>query len=176
MRLPPVDVYRAPFVEPIGHVTMQAAYAEEELINLCSVVPHDGSPLQLAVEVVAKRLRNFTASAEEFINERLSLIAEDHVKAEALDAVSRFLQLRTGRHRAVHDAVTIGIFEAEGDKYVVQPLGVEYRTASDDKSKAEQLLYTITPEQVAELACELHEVQKDFSSIAYMITNPRDDR
>src|SRR5438132_135150 len=39
MKLPPVDVFRAPFIEPLGHLVMQAAYAEDALIELLPSAP-----------------------------------------------------------------------------------------------------------------------------------------
>ena len=37
LTLPPVDCYRMPFVEPLGHLAMQAAEAESAMIELCTL-------------------------------------------------------------------------------------------------------------------------------------------
>lgn len=162
MRLPIVDEHRLPFIEPIGHLAMQTAHAEDKLIQLCARVPYDGSPEQMAPGNVAKKLRNWHSKTEEFVEQRLSLILDEDLRNQALDAVRRFDHLRRARHRAVHDAVGVGIMEQDGG-YVAQPLMVEYR---NDESV---YLNVVTPEQIAHLACEMYEVHKDLEHIAYAL-------
>jgi hypothetical protein len=167
LRLPPVDEYRAPFVQPIGHLAMQAAHAEDELVTMCACIPKNRAPGQMTRDAAAHRLRNWP-DAIQFIHERVSLIAEPGVRANAEDAVARYIALRDRRHRAIHDAVSIGIF-GKGDDYQVVPLGIEYRR--NDRQSTTMLQYRITPELLADLACQMYDVQKDLNAVTYFLNN-----
>lgn len=172
LRLPPVDEFRAPFVQPIGHLAMQAAHAEDELVTMCACIPRNFAPEQMSRDAAAHKLRNWPA-AEDFIAERIALIAESHIKAKAQDAVTRYLALRDKRHRAIHDAVSLGIF-GQGEEYEVVPLGVEYRR--NDRHSTTMLLNRVTPEHIADLACQLYEVQKDLNAVTYYLNNGHDNK
>lgn len=165
MILPPVDQYRAPFVEPIGHLAMQAAYADDNLISLCARIPFDGSEHQLPPQEVAHKLRNWSPEAKEFIRQRLDQIIDQDLRDRAIDAVDRLSALRDKRHRAVHDAIAIGIFGTDGE-YEAKPLSVEYRREAGSTSV---VLTQITPERIATLACEMYEVQKDLEFISQQL-------
>lgn len=165
MHLPPVDQYRADFVVPIGHLAMQAAYADDNLISLCARIPFDGSEHQLPPQDVAHKLRNLSPQAKEFISQRLGLIVDKDVRDQATETVDRLFALRDKRHRAVHDAIAIGIFGDNG-KYEAKPLSVEYRREAGSTSV---ILTQISPDQIAALACEMYEVQKDLEFLAQQL-------
>ncbi|MBZ9603946.1 hypothetical protein [Phyllobacterium chamaecytisi] len=169
MKFPPVDIYRAPFIGPIGHLAMQSAHAEDELISLCSRIPFDGSPDQLPPGDTAHKLRNWSGSTIQFIEQRLSLIPELHLRNQARDAVSRYVELRNARHRAVHDALALGILQAD-DGYITQALSVEYRR---NKQATSVYLNVVTPEEIADLACQMYDVQKDLNMITYALNPPQ---
>jgi hypothetical protein len=167
MKLPPVDKYRSRFIEPIGHLAMQSAHAEDELISLCSRIPFDGSPSQLSREDTAQKLRNWNDSTRQFVDERLSLIPSDQLRDQAYDAVCRYQELRSLRHRAVHDAISLGIFDAGDGSFVAQALSVEYRR---EKQETSVYLNPITPEEIADLAYRMYEVQKDLNAVTYALS------
>lgn len=167
MIFPPVDQYRMPFVEPIGHLTMQAAYAESELITLCATIPYDGSPHQMSPSDAARHLRNWNEATRMFVENRLLLVTDKHWQDQARDAFERYCALRVLRHRTVHDAIEVGIFGGHGDQpATVHALGVQYKY---DKSATAVLLNRVTPEVVAQLACEMFEVQQDLNTITAAI-------
>ncbi|MBP2558006.1 hypothetical protein J2857_000757 [Neorhizobium galegae] len=166
LRLPNVDEFRQPFIEPLGHLVMQAAYADNELIELCSKIPSEGSPHQMPPEEVAQKLRNWDQKAKAFVHLRINMITDDRLRDQASDALTRFDTLRTQRHRAIHDAVEVGIF-GSGDTYEVSALALEYRR---EKSCTTVSLNTVTPEVIANLACQLYELQRDLNSVTYALT------
>lgn len=163
MIYPPLDMYRIPFAEPIGHLTMQAAYAESQLITLCATVPYDGSPLQLSPGDTARQLRNWSDTTRSFVEQRLNLIEDGHWRSLAKQALHRYSALREQRHRAVHDAVEVGIFGGhDGQPVTVLPIGVQYK---HDKGSSAVHINAVSPEWIAELACELYDLQQDLSQI-----------
>lgn len=168
MRFPPVDVYRAPFIEPIGHLAMQSAHAEDALITLCANIPFEGSPDQMSEGDAAHRLRHWNEDACAFIRNRLSLICDTDLRKRAEDVVERYASLRMKRHRAIHDAVEVGIHET-GDAVVVHALSKEYRR---EKITTSMRLNSITPEMIADLACQIYDVQQDLKAVIYSLRCP----
>ena len=164
MRLPPVDIYRAPFVLPLGHLTMQAAYADLELIGLCAIVPFEGSDLQMQGVEVAARLRNWGPSTVEFVVQRLLMIGDENIRSQAMEAFQRFQFLREQRHRMIHDAIELGLFEEPGG-YEVGALQVQYIKAG--KGNSVRQLERVSPEAIAALACEFYELHKDLDAVVY---------
>lgn len=154
-KLPPVDVYRAPFVEPIGHLSMQAAQADQAVVALVAAIPFDGSPDQLAPLDVDARLRNWTEQARLFALSRLSLIPDPDLRAQAEEAIKKFEWLRNARNRVIHDAVGIGL-DFDGSAHA---LAVEYRKGHGI------MLHKVTADQVAALACDLYELNQDLQFI-----------
>ncbi|MCJ9752152.1 hypothetical protein MOV61_15645 [Neorhizobium sp. BETTINA12A] len=171
LRLPNVDEFRQPFIEPLGHLAMQAAYADNELIELCSQIPSEGSPHQMRLEDVAQKLRNWDKKAEAFVRLRIHMIADAGLRDQALDALTRFETLRTQRHRAIHDAIEVGI-SGSGDMYDVSALAVEYRRGKQSTTVS---LNAVTPEVIADLACQLYDLQRDINSVTYALTRAEGD-
>ncbi len=161
LRLPPTDVYRAPFVEPIGHLAMQAAQADQTVAYLCAATPFDGSPLQMRPSDAEGELRNWTDKSRAFVSKRLQLIEDNDLREQASQAISRFERLRIARNRVIHDAVEVGI-DFDG---TTQSLAVEFR-------KGEGVyLHTVTAEQIAALAYEVYELNQDLKFILYSVRN-----
>lgn len=134
MRLPPVDVYRAPFIEPLGHLVMNAAHAENSLIELCALVNGDGQDAdgrRAAYEVAAAKLRNWGAPAQTFVAETLNRIVDADLRTAAIDALAQLEASREDRHRAVHDAVDVGLYEEDGEKWSVAPLRTRYHKSGE---------------------------------------------
>ena len=57
MRLPPVDVFREPLVEPLGHLVLQASYLDHALYSFVAMMLPFGP--ETSIEQVAHRLRNW---------------------------------------------------------------------------------------------------------------------
>jgi hypothetical protein len=165
LKLPPADIYRKPFIEPIGHLAMQAAQAEQAVVELCSSVPFDGSPSQLPPADVEKRLRNWTdKQTRNFVSDRLTLIATDELREQAKVVLDQFERIRSERHRVIHDAVEIGI-GLDGSAFA---LAVQYKSEADASGV---YLREVTPEQIAELACEIYELNQDLRYLIYAVRN-----
>lgn len=162
LRLPPVDAYREPFVEPMGHLAMQAAKAEQLIFDLLGAVPFDGSPLQLHPGEVEQKVRQWDKSGT-FINSRLGLIENEIDRESAREAVNQFIRLKDFRNRVIHDAVEVGI-DFDGKAYA---LAIEYRR--DGKNPSTVYCHPIAPHHVADLACEFYELTKDLDAIIYKI-------
>lgn|GEM_PF-2532917 len=164
LKLPPTDIYRSPFVEPIGHLAMQAARADQNVYMLCATVPFDGSPLQMHPGETEKRLRNWTDKrSQAFLRDRLDLISGTATKEQALQAMEAYERLRLARHRVIHDAVEVGI----GQDGTAFALAVEYRKETPDRS--EVYLHHVTPDQIAALACEVYDLNQDLNHIIALV-------
>lgn len=163
MRLPPVDVYRRPFVEPLGHLVLNAALADNVLLELCAVINAGGQdPARFAYEEAASFLRNWDVRAKTFVEGTIAKIGDGDMRRDAEDAVARFSIAREDRHRAIHDAVEVGIFEDEG-RYRTAVLRTRYlRTGHRE-------LNEIGPEDVAELAYRFHDIAKDLEALEYRL-------
>jgi hypothetical protein len=170
LRLPPVDIYRAPFVEPIGHLAMQASKAEQLVFDLCAAIPFDGSPDQLHPGTAEQKCRNWTPKAEEFITERLALLSHEETRQAAATAINTFLQIKDFRNRVIHDAVEVGI-DFDGKAFA---LAVQYHR--DGKNPSEVYLHRVTPEQIAHLACEFYELCKDLETVIHTVRHGSIDR
>ncbi|TKT78411.1 hypothetical protein [Aquamicrobium sp. LC103] len=167
MRLPYVDQYRAPFVEPIGHLAMQAAYADNNLFALIAECSKADLAFTVTIDTAAHELRVWNEDAKSFASQRIALIVDPGLRNEALDALSRYGSLKTKRHRAIHDAVDVAIFGNDEVGYAPKPIQIEYRKVS--KTTTESWENKITPEMIASLACEMHELQKDIDHITYVL-------
>ena len=163
LRLPPVDIYRAPFVEPIGHLAMQASKAEQLVFDLCAAIPFDGSPDQLHPGTAEQKCRNWTPKAEEFIAERLALLPHEETREAAATAISAFLRIKDFRNRVIHDAVEVGI-DFDGKAFA---LAVQYHR--DGKNPSEVYLHRVTPEQIADLAYDFYELCKDLETLIHTV-------
>lgn len=159
MRIPPVDEYRLPFIVPLGHLAMQAARADNELIALCART----SQPELPTTEVAHNLRNWSSEAKAFTRARIDLIRDQSQRERAIDALQRYESLRKARHRAIHDAVELGI-EGDGPLYTVVPIAIQYER--QDRVRTAEKFNPVTPEMIADLAYEFYEVQQDLGSIA----------
>jgi len=161
LKLPPADTYRAPFVEPIGHLAMQAAQADQTAIALIAAIPFDGSSDQLAPPYVESRLRYWNASADAFAKGRLSMITDPDLRRQAEESLDRFKRARNARNRVIHDAVEVGI-DLDGS---VHSLAVQYAEGED------VWLHKVTPEQIAALAREIYDLNQDLKIILSLVRN-----
>jgi hypothetical protein len=159
LKLPPADIYRAPFVEPIGHLAMQAALADQAVVNLLAAAPFSGSPLQAQIIEVDESVRNWDAKAKQYAEKRLSLIGDADLRQQATDIIARYERVKRGRNRIIHDAVEVGI-DFDGEAY---SLAVEYR------KKSGVWTHKVTAEQIAAFACWVYEFNQDIRLIIEMV-------
>ncbi len=162
MRLPPVDKYRAPFVEPIGHLAMQAARSEQLIIELLGAIPYDGSDLQISPGEIEPKTRDLQSN-EPFISQRLSLIDNAELREQVRDAIDQFKRLKEFRNRIIHDAVEVGI-SMDGEAFA---LAVAYRREKRNPSVVH--LHPVEAHQIADLACDIYELNQDIDTLLYRI-------
>lgn len=162
MKLPPVDTYRAPFIQPFGHMVMQAALADDALVRLCAEIPATFAEEEVDYGASAHELRNWNEKSQAFIQSRIAKIDDLELRAQATEVVERFGSLRNQRHRAVHDAVDVGVYGGNTSYYAL-PLAVSYLR---DGRTTRQELAEVTPESIADLACQLYELQCDIRLIS----------
>jgi len=165
MKLPSVDQFREPFVAPIGHLAMQAAYADEQLALLCAAVSEEGED-PMSPEAAAHKMRNWDDNSKRFASDLLSGIDQPEIRASALAALQEYGDLRELRHRAIHDSISVGLYGDSETGYEARPLAVEFRRG---RKTTTQHLRETTPDHVAAVACRLEEVQKTFEFITYQL-------
>lgn len=165
LKLPRIDNYRASFIEPLGHLVICTAEAEEKLIELCSVIPYNGSGMQIPETDVAHRLRNYGKDSVKFIRERLSLITDSEFREHLEEVVDRFLTLYDQRSRAIHDVISLQLNKGEGG-YYLQPIGKQHVRSPKQTSFR---VYPVTPESIAKLSCNMARVRDDLQSWIWQI-------
>ncbi len=170
MRLPPIDQFREPFIVPLGHLVMQAAYADEQLALLCSA---SSAEVEMSPESAAHNLRNWDDAAKKFARDRLTGIGQPEIRASALQALDEYGDLRMLRHRAIHDSISLGLYGDENTGYEARPLAVEFRRCRNQTTLA---LRATTPDDVAAVACRLYEVQKTFEFIVHQLQDVHTDK
>jgi hypothetical protein len=166
IRLPPVDVYRTPYVVPLGHLVLNAAQAENHLIELAAVVNgglEETADRSRAYEAAASKLRNWDERSREYFAEALNKIADPDARRDAEDALRRFHECRGRRHRAIHDAVDVGLDVADNGR--ANAIGLRTRYLPNGTRE----VVPFTPDEVAGLAYEFYDIAKDFESIEYRI-------
>lgn len=164
LRLPPVDKYRLPFIEPLGHLVLNAARADNALINLVAAVSNT-SP-----SAVAHTLRNWGPETRAWVLQAINRVddADDDLADQAKALVATFHELRERRHRAVHDAVEVGIFGGPEGGYEVRPLHEGY--VRSGKTTAYRL-EPVTPKALAALAYELHDLAALLEAVEARLTS-----
>ncbi|UXN70595.1 hypothetical protein N8A98_05215 [Devosia neptuniae] len=142
---------------------MWAANAEDALIELCGAVTNASAQDSLTIEQVAANLRNWPF-ARGFASELFAGIADPIRRARAIEVLDKYELLRERRHRSIHDAIDVGVFEVVGGGYLVQALQIGF---VGTRQKTRQVLSEITPEVLANLASELYELYKDMDALIY---------
>ncbi|MDB5472781.1 MAG: hypothetical protein JWP99_84 [Devosia sp.] len=163
MKLPPVDVYRKAFIEPIGHLAMQAAYTDGRLIELCASIPE---PME--VSGVAGKLRNWDEKAKELVRQRFQLIPDSAERCLAFSCAQTFGMLRLRRNRVLHDAIGVAIYDEESG-YRIGALQVQYPAQKEAVKKRQ--LSPVRPEDIAALACEFYELHRNLEDLCAAVSN-----
>lgn len=164
MRLPIVDQFRQPFIEPLGYLVMFAAKADGELVRMICASRGEA----VGANVVAHELRNWTAEAKGYVLAALSEIADGDLRQNAVALIDTFESLRDRRHRAVHDTWEVGIFGSEEDGYEVRPLRVGF--VRQDKATTVESIVEVAASEIAALACEYEDLARDFGTVTYTLS------
>lgn len=87
-------------------------------------------------------------------------------REQALQVICRYDKLHQSRNRAIHDALEVGIDGDEQSGYAVVSLGAH--NVADQKDRPGGIhYYPQSPERIAELACQLEDVQKTLEFIIW---------
>lgn len=167
MRAPSVDEFRQPFVEPLGHLVLNAAQADMALLELCAIVNRmgtDEASEQAAYAEAARKLRNHDKKTEVYLTATIEKIEGGHWKQAAADAIARFVEARKERHRAIHDVVDVGAFGNGTDGYYALPLRRKY------KPTGELQVSKITPTDIMQLAHRYHIIWMDLDVLVSVAT------
>jgi hypothetical protein len=159
LRLPPVDVYRQPLVEPLGHLVLQAAYLDNALYAFIALMRPLGP--ETTAEQVAHRLRNWNGA---FVSDAVGrAILDPLLRSDVLTYFSRVAEGRERRHRMVHDAMELGLDDAPGGGYEAIILKEGYERTS--KQHTVRRLSRVTAEDIAALAFELYDLRLEVDTI-----------
>lgn len=158
MRLPPLDVFRQPLVEPLGHLVLQAAFLDNALYAFIAMLLPFGP--DTTVEQVAHRLRNWDA---DFINQAITdAIPDATLAADLRDYVVQVGKAREQRHRMVHDAMEVGLDDdpSGGLRAIVLREGYERLS----KHGSVRRLTRLEPDEVAALAYRFYDLREDIDT------------
>ncbi|MFP5076592.1 hypothetical protein ACLE20_04735 [Rhizobium sp. YIM 134829] len=168
-RLPPVDIYRAPFIEPMGHLAMQAAYAEQAIIELCALAMEMAPASQQERHLAEARRMKVTAElrnwSEKFALACLSHLPDEEMREASEGLARQYTQLSKQRHRAIHDAIHVGI----DDDNRVLALRLQYEKLTPGSSVAR--LHETSAEDVATVAFALYDLQQDIGVKVYQLAS-----
>lgn len=158
LRLPPLDEFRRPLVEPLGHLVLQAAYLDNALYSFVAMMLPFGE--ETTVEQVAHRLRNWDSA---FVKESVARAISDAALVEdVLDYFDRVGEARDKRHRMVHDRMEVGLDDGpDGLQAILLREG--YQRSS--KQSSVRKLNRVTPEEVATLAFALYDLRLEIDTL-----------
>lgn len=164
MRLPSVDVYREPFIAPLGHLVMFSAKADNELVRLVCAARGESVP----ANQVAHKLRNWGEPAKSYVLAALREVTDPDLRAQAIELVEQFERLRERRHRCVHDAVEVGVFGSEVVGYEVRPLHVGF--VRQDRDNTFENIVEVTADEIASLAFAYADLASELEARCYMLS------
>lgn len=156
VRLPPVDSFRLPLIEPLGHLVLHAAWLDNELIEFVAMLLPYGP--DTTVEQVAHELRNWNA---EFLKRTIDRAAPNAgLASDFHQFVDRLKALRDRRHRAIHDAMEVGIDTSGSDGRARSILLSEGYQRKGKMS--EHALSPVTPEDIGAIASEYYDMRLEI--------------
>jgi len=156
LRLPPVDDFRRPLMEPLGCLILHAAWFDHALIDFMALLR---GPDTSSTEV-AHKLRNWDSS---FLTETIDAANVDNQLAVDLHAfIGRVEVLRKRRHRVVHDAIEVGADGNSADGYVAMLLREGFERHGKERSA--HRLTKVTPEEIAAIACTYYDFQLEIDT------------
>lgn len=158
MNLPPLDVFRQPLVEPLGHLVLQAAYLDNALYSFVAMLLPFG-PYTTA-EQVAHKLRNWDAA---FIDKAIDeAIPDADLVKDLHDYVQRVGEVRELRHRMIHDAMEVGLDDAPGGGYRAIILREGYQRSPVHRGHTFRTLARLEPDDVAALAFQFYDLRGEI--------------
>lgn len=150
--LPPVDEFRQPFIEPLGHVTLQAAYLEQNLVRLSALLE---TPPKHRFQNPIPTEGSVKLNDARFEKRLLAAVKAHHPLGNgAAKKVREAFELRKRRNRFIHDAAEV-LYELQADGRLT--VAVHARRPNADPAKGEAYLTKVEPHQVASLALDIYE-------------------
>jgi hypothetical protein len=163
---PPVDIYRLPLVEPLGHLVLQASWFENALIEFVALLLPFG-PRTLA-EDVAQKLRNWDA---DFLGDSVATAIADHELADDLIKFFKWVEeLRKRRHRMVHDAIEVGLTGDQASGYGAALLREGFQR--DDRGRTVRTCDLLAPEDVALVAWAFFDLRMELDTFWGRVNSP----
>ncbi len=166
LRLPPVDFFRKPFIEPLGVLAFWAAHLEHAVIEFAASTHmlEDGpTAADLDPSTVARAAKNLENWNRGYLDGRLGALP-DEWRGEVRAIIDRIEAVREDRNRLLHDMIDLGVEEASAGGYVVVPLKAGFPRKAPLRGLQ---LEPISPAIVAAVAMEAYEACKDLE----MVTN-----
>lgn len=158
MNLPPLDVFRQPLVEPLGHLVLQAAYLDNALYEFIAMLLPFGP--DTTVEQVAHRLRNWDSA---FIEKSIDdAIPNADLAKDLSDYVQRVGEVRELRHRMIHDAMEVGLDDTPGGGYRAIILREGYQRSQMHRGQTFRTLVRLEPNDVAALAFQFYDLRGEI--------------
>ncbi len=166
VRLPPVDCFRKPFIEPLGVLAYWAAQLEHGVIEFCAsthMLDAGATAPDLDASAVARAAKKLENWNRKYLDERLSA-RPSAWQREAIAVIDRVEAVRENRNRLLHDMIDLGVEEASAGGYVVVPLKAGFPRKAQHPGLQ---LEPISPSMIASVAMEAYEACKDLE----MVTN-----
>ncbi len=133
---------------------------DEKLVELVSMLT--GAP----ETDVSSKLRNWSDAAREYLASAAEAASDEKHRQEARRIFSTLSELRELRHRAIHDAVVVGIFGDAQQGYTASPLRAGYVKSS---GKTARRLETMSADGVAELAMRYYDLNGDAQVLLFQM-------
>ncbi len=169
LRLPPVDVYRQPLIEPLGYMVLHASWFENRMFSFIGLLLPFGPDTTL--EQVAHKLRNWDLPWLEKVVR--GAIVDEQLLEDVVEFLGRVERVRGNRHRLVHDAMEVGILPigqlGDGGGYRAVLLREEY--AKVDKSRSIRQMTPVTPEDVAQVAYAFYDLGLEIDTFLGRLTS-----
>lgn len=169
LRLPPVDVYRQPLIEPLGYMVLHASWFENRMYSFISLLQPFGPDTTL--EQVAHKLRSWDRPWLELVVR--DAIIDEQLFEDVVEFLGRVDRVRSDRHRLVHDAMEVGILPigqlGDGGGYRAVLLREEYSRV--DKSNSIRQIIPVTPEDVAAVASAFYDLGLEIDTFLGRLTS-----
>lgn len=154
MNLPPLDAYRQPLVEPLGHLVLQAAYLDHALYQFVAMLLPFGP--DTTVEQVAQELRNWKA---DFVAKAINdAIPDEDLAKDLHEFMGRVGEARDKRHRMIHDAMELGLDDAPGGGFRAIILREGYQRSVKHRQTF-RTLARLEPDEIAALAFRFYDLR-----------------
>jgi hypothetical protein len=156
-----VDVFRAPYVRPLGNLVILVAQAEAEWLNLVVLLTgRTEKEAQKSLEKPTKVKQDILP----FVN---ASGIENGAREELCDSIEKFFYDRERRHRLMHDEWYVSLTE--------QPAQAVPKTRGLPRKKGSEVVYgEPKPEYIWDLARRFREYRSVFLAASYQLTSARE--